>query len=284
MRKFRVPMKKGGVRLLTFLHEKLGEKFSVRQIKKFVDAGRLRLNGKLERFSSKKVAVGDQIEIDLTPLVQKKMELHVLYEDSHLILIDKPAGLVVDQKKVEAFFKKKIYLVHRLDKETSGILILAKTHDAMKKMEKLFFERKVTKKYLAVVKGKMKKKEGRIETYLAKVKAYQGQALWGSVTRSKGESAITEWKVVGIGSSTTLVECVPKTGRTHQIRVHLYEIGYPIVGDKQYGREIPCKIHSDRHLLHAKEIAFMHPFLEKKIAITCPPPAEFTLEKHQKIG
>ena len=272
------------MRLLSFLQEKLGSKLSNRQIKQFIDAGRLRLNGKLERFSSKKIAVGDQIDLDLSPFAKKKMEVHLLYEDDHLLIIDKPPGLVVDQKKIETFLKRKIHLVHRLDKETSGVLILAKTGDAKRKMEKLFFERKVTKKYLAVVKGKLRKKEGMIENHLGKIKTYQGQSLWGSVMFSKGESAITKWKVIGQGSCTTLIECTPKTGRTHQIRVHLYEMGYPIVGDKQYGREVACKIRSDRHLLHAQAVAFIHPFLEKKISIKCLPPADFQVEKHLNVG
>ncbi len=171
--------------------------------------------------------------------------------------------------------KAPLELVHRLDKETSGALVLAKTAAAKKKMIALFKERLVSKVYLALVDGAVAKAEGTIDNYLGKKHSYEGQTVYGSVEEKRGQRAITHWRVHKRGKSATLLSCEPYTGRTHQLRAHLSGMGHPILGDAQYSKKFICHLRPKRNLLHAYTVAFKHPTTGKPIKATAPIPLDF---------
>ena len=191
----------------------------------------------------------------------------LLWEDDSLKAYDKPAGVVCDANH----FKGK--LVHRLDKETSGVVLVAKSQDILDRMIELFRQKKVQKTYLAIVDGVVKKKEGEIVSRLAPRHHYQGQTVYAS--HRTGQLAETKWKRIGCGPKATLLECYPLTGRTHQLRVHLKELHHPIVGDYQYSKHFQCGYQASRHLLHAQEISFHHPLSGEKITLEAPLPSDF---------
>ena len=196
----------------------------------------------------------------------------VLYEDESLVVVDKPSGMVVD----EVADQTGAILVHRLDKDTSGVMVLAKNDLAQQGLKKQFEERKVTKKYLALVHGEMKEDQGLITT---PVQRYPKDQL---------RSAITEWKVIKkcsisnlhvrqAGFQYSMLELSPHTGRTHQLRKHLKPIGHPIVSDPIYG--FRKKIKDDlklcpRLFLHAKYLEFTHPVSGERVHFEADLPLE----------
>ena len=174
------------------------------------------------------------------------MELNILYEDEDLSVIDKPAGVNCDD------FEKR---VHRLDKNTSGILLVAKNDKALEFLQKQFKEREVKKKYLALVAGNLKKEEGVIETLIGRSpgdRRKQKVYLPGEPNAQEKRKAVTEYKVLQRFENYTLIKVEPKTGRKHQIRTHLAYLGHPIAGDKLYGfKNQPRPERLKRQFLHA---------------------------------
>jgi RluA family pseudouridine synthase len=275
--------KEQGMRLLAFLREKCPASYSVKALKRAIDNKHCKINGKVETFSSHILKSGDRIEIDLESLKKASIAApEVLFEDEDLFICNKPAGLVSDNKYF-ARYKKNLQLVHRLDKETSGVLILVKTPESKAKMETLFKERQIHKSYLALVDGKMLKEEGTIDNYLGKKHSYQGQTIYGAVSKNEGVHAVTEWKVAKRGDKATLLLCHPLTGRTHQLRAHFSGIGHPILGDYQYGKKFVCSCQPSRHLLHASEVTFNHPRTGKKLTILAPMPQDFLSALEQLV-
>jgi 23S rRNA pseudouridine1911/1915/1917 synthase len=180
----------------------------------------------------------------------------ILYEDENLLVIDKPAGIKADD------FPRR---VHRLDKDTSGILLIAKNDKALEFFQKQFQERKVKKKYLVLVVGHLKNKEGKIETLIGrspkarlKQKVYLPQE---PEAKKKGlRKAITKYKVLQKFQNYDLIEVEPKTGRKHQIRTHLAYIGHPVSGDKIYGfKNQPTPKGLERQFLHASYLKIKMP-------------------------
>ncbi len=264
--RLQVSSQEAGMRLLAFLRKHCGEHSSVKGLKRAVESKGCRINGRVETFSTRILAGGDIVQLEIVSQ-EKRAPLVFLYEDADILVCDKPAGVVCEGKNFSA------KLVHRLDKETSGALILAKKEEIYKKMVTLFSEKKVKKQYLALVGGEMRKKEGKIHNRLSKQHEYQGQTIYGS--SKKGEEAITLWKCLGSNKGVSLVLCEPITGRTHQIRVHLKELGYPILGDYQYGKTFKLPFQPRRHLLHARKISFPHPKTGALIEVTAPIPQDF---------
>ena len=178
----------------------------------------------------------------------------IIYEDNDLIIINKPSGLAVQlgsKTKLAVDVMAKAYnpgarLVHRIDKETSGITVLAKNIETSRYMLHLFLNKQIRKKYLAIVSGKLEMLEGRINKPLIKNKETV------CVDFEHGKNAITEFRVIkNLNKNRTLIEARPLTGRTHQIRVHFSSIGYPIVGDRKYGGQRALRLY-----LHSSEISF----------------------------
>lgn len=278
-KKYLIETQDEGKRALTFLRERL--EFSKRAIKRGVDRGALSLNGVFERFSSVLLQRGDQLEFDLSKVestgTKAPFSLPILYEDNSLLFCLKPSGCVTDTNLFQRLLKIAVFLVHRLDKETSGVILLAKTKKMQGAIETLFKKREVKKSYIALVSGKIKKERGVIKSDLEKKCLYQGQSIWGSTRNSGGLSAITHWKCLKKGNKASLVECHPKTGRTHQLRVHLSEMGHPILGDYQYGKRRVSSFPSDIHrlCLHAYHLSLIHPEMGKKLGVTAPLPEIF---------
>lgn len=233
------------MKLLPFLRKRCGDISSVKGLKRAIDSKCVRVNGRIEIFSTHALRKGDRVEISLPKKIGKPF---VLYENERLLIYDKPAGVVSEEKN----FRGK--LVHRLDKETSGILVSAKTEEARLEMIELFAQKKVHKTYLALVDGQVAKKEGRIVSNLVERKSPTGQIHAHSAL--KGKEAITLWKCLGVGKNASLLQCEPITGRTHQIRVHLKEMGHPVLGDIHYAKRFICSLRTTRHMLHAWKIAF----------------------------
>ncbi len=268
-----------GVRLSSFIRFQLGGKYSLSAVKRAIDRCAAQVNGHTECFSSYKVAYGDEITVDMEVLSQMaekapERSAQVLYEDDHVLVFDKPAGMVSVQEEIEERFPGSI-LVHRLDKDTTGVMVLAKTPNVQKYFEELFRKREVKKDYLAIVAGEVDTDRGLVDNSIQKVSSYDGGSLWGVAPSGRGLRASTYWQRLKWGGGLTLLRCQPRTGRTHQIRVHLSHIGYPIIGDRQYGREIDLPFVAPRQMLHAKGLAFIHPVTGELIRVEAAVPEDF---------
>ena len=269
-----------GWTLLAFLKEKYKGSFSSNKIKKAIESKSCKINGRIEVFSSYQVRLDDRIEFNPPAEEASSSKIAVVFEDEFFAVINKPPGLISENEKVLASIgipSKNWRLVHRLDKDTSGLLFLAKSSLAEEAGKLLFSQREVQKIYLAIVDGRVKEKEGVIDNLLGKKGGYQGQTLYGKV-KEKGLRAITHFKSLAIGKSASLVLCDLKTGRTHQIRVHFSEKGHPILGDSQYGQKgFESSYLTFRHLLHAWKLSFIHPFTKQTIEIEAPLPNDFKI-------
>ena len=211
--------------------------------------------------------------------------VEVLYEDKDILVVDKPAGLLsvaTEREKSRTAqsiltdyirkgcgrCRKRLFVVHRLDRDTSGALIFAKSEEAMHRLTARW--KQTEKKYLAVVHGRCEKRSGTITTYLAEDKGYN---VYSTADSTKGKLSQTAYKVLRMTKSVSLLEVVLLTGRKNQIRVHLAGSGHPIVGDTKYGKEDESQ---PRMALHARSISFKHPFSGKQLTIESEVPAIFT--------
>jgi len=257
-----------GESLLSFLAAKHPQ-FSKRRLKAALERNGCSVNGQIERFATHTLAAGDRVVF--TPpqeLPSPPKKLPILFEDPYFVIYDKPSGVASEKLSPR-------FLVHRLDKGTSGAILFAKSKKAKEAAEGLFRRRAVKKSYFALVDGAMREREGVVENYLACKRRYAGQSLWGAVEKGRGAYAKTAWKKVKEGRGATFVRCRPFTGRTHQIRVHLSGLGHPILGDGQYGRRFRSPLHAPRLMLHAAELEFTHPFNEERVAASSPLPDDF---------
>lgn len=275
-----VSFSESGMRLAQFLKGKLESSYSLKNLKSALEKGACAINGRIERFSSSKVVSGDKVtfqqicKADLQS--EKESSFNILYEDSYCLVLSKPAALSMEELLLS--LKKrdgKLEPVHRLDRDTSGALLFSKGTEHLKLFTTLFRTREIEKVYLALVDGVVGKKEGVIRNYLGKLAVYQGQTLWGAVSEENGSFAETRWICEKKGKNASLLRCFPRTGRTHQIRVHLADLGHPILGDYQYGRHFLCDYRPTRHLLHAEKLAFLHPMTHLQIEVSAPLPTDF---------
>ena len=210
--------------------------------------------------------------------------LAILYEDRDVLVVDKPAGLLTmgtdsDKTRTAYFFltdyvrrgysksRNRIFIVHRLDRETSGIVIFAKNVEAKTRLQDHWKD--TEKKYLAVVHGQCAKTSGTITTYLAENKAH---IVYSTPDRTKGRLSSTDYKVLKQTRDFALLELDLLTGRKHQIRVHLAGIGHPVVGDEKYGKR--DRDHT-RLALHARSISFKHPFTGQQLTFESQVPVYF---------
>jgi RluA family pseudouridine synthase len=211
--------------------------------------------------------------------------LLILHEDRDILVVDKPAGLLTVATKTDklrtvhfaltdyvrkgcAKSRKQIYVVHRLDKQTSGVLIFAKTERAKINLQGGW--KKTEKEYLAVVHGKFAERSGTITSYLTENKA--SQVVYATTDTAKGKLSLTAYKVLRETKRFSLLEVHPLTGRKNQIRVHFADIGHPVVGDRKYGKE---NERYERMALHARSIAFNHPFSGKRLFFEAEVPEYF---------
>ena len=206
--------------------------------------------------------------------------MKIIYEDDYFIAIDKEAGIEVDNNLINVIKKEytyidNLYLVHRIDKFTSGIVILARDEATKKYFEESFKDKTINKVYHAIVQGKVEKEKGTIYISIGIDKKNPNKRIPLSV-KEGGESAITHYKVLKRLNEHTLLELKPLTGRTHQIRVHLSYIGHPIIGDKIYSKNADIYKMKGFALI-AKEIHFVHPFTKKDVNIDIKYNKEFLI-------
>jgi tRNA pseudouridine32 synthase/23S rRNA pseudouridine746 synthase len=209
-------------------------------------------------------------------------EPRILFEDSHLVIIDKPCGMLSVEGKsgvrsVEQWARERYpnidspMIVHRLDQSTSGILVLAKDKDTHKALQEQFIKRSVSKRYTAIVEGVITPKKGKIE--LPMRLDYDNRPR--QMVADDGKSAVTEYRVLSYEGERTRIEFTPITGRTHQLRLHSAHhrgLNAPIVGDNIYGRECNTDLKDGHRLcLHASRLEFMHPATKERITIECAP-------------
>jgi 23S rRNA pseudouridine955/2504/2580 synthase/23S rRNA pseudouridine1911/1915/1917 synthase len=234
--------------LQLFIQERLG--FSSSKAKRFLQQGGCRLNGHIERFGSTKLIRGDRLlcqEKNSCP-VAKEAPLAPLYEDSEVILFDKPPYI---SSEAFAASLKPCLLAHRLDKDTTGVLLFAKTSHVLEKLKIQFQHHEVKKHYLALVDGKSKPSFS-VENHLFATAYLGGKKM---VEDKKGLYAKTLFQKEAFLNACTLLSCYPITGRTHQIRAHLQSVHHPIVGDLLYNE---ASSHAcSRHLLHAYSLSFI---------------------------
>jgi len=276
--KFIVDQEHEKLRLDIYLAQKIDE-LSRSSIQKLIEEQKVSVNGK-NQDSNYKVRLDDNIKVsfDLKALEKiPKIELPVIYEDSDCLVIDKPAGVLTHSKgnfnreaTVASFIKPKLKdlegnragIVHRLDRGTSGVIIIAKTPQALNWLQKQFSSRKVKKIYLAIIEGQLQPPEAiidmPIERHPANPKTFR--------VDENGKSAITEYKTIKSKDDLTLLELKPKTGRTHQLRVHLKQLGHPILGDTLYGGKP-----ADRLYLHASSLEIALPNKQRRLFESSPP-------------
>ena len=272
--------KHAGKRLDKFLVEALEKRFSRTFIKKLIDDKKILVDQKTQN-PHYKVSQGELIEIEIPKpraleLKPEKIPLDILYEDKDLLVVNKPAGMsahpagpCLTGTLVNAllYCSKDLSgiggvsrpgIVHRLDKDTSGLLVVAKTDSAHINLSSQFKNRSVKKTYNALVRGTVQLDNGRIELPIARRKK-DITKMGISFVDSKKKNAVTSYKVLKRFGDFTLLELSLETGRTHQIRVHLAHIGHPVIGDKMYGS--PRGL--NRQALHAKTLGFFHPTTKK---------------------
>lgn len=285
----RVAQTSHGVKLREFLFQEFVKRLpaSSKYIRKLIDKGSVRINGKIECFGCRVLQQGDVVSFQLSNEAREPSDfaLPIVYEDDCFLAVSKPPFLV---SSLDEFVKRndrilpKYRLVHRLDKETSGVLLLAKNDSLFEFCKKQFQAHEVQKRYLAVVSHAPKNEEGSIIKPLALKQRVGNKAVWH--IHQTGLYAETSYKVLGRGAHASLLEVWPRTGRTHQVRIHLASIGCPLIGDKVYGREWKTECSAERHLLHALRLTFLHPITQKECLVTAPLPDDFKKALHDCIG
>lgn len=298
---FRVASEDAGARLDAYLAARV-EGWSRARLQRLIEDGDV-LVGHLTAKSSYKLRAGDEIEVELTPplsseFTPENIPVEILYEDDDLVVVNKPAGLVVHPApglpsgtlaNALAFHFQQLSsrsgtirpgIVHRLDRDTSGLMVVAKTESAHENLQDQFRERSVFKSYVALVHGRVKGESGRIEEPLARDPRNRTRM---AVVRG-GRPALSIYRVRRAFDRFTLLDVVIKTGRTHQIRVHLAWIKHPVVGDEVYGggrdKTVPdarlrARIAAlGRQFLHAEQLGFNHPRTGERLRFTATlPPA-----------
>lgn len=263
------------------------------QFQRYIDKGHILVNGEAKK-SSYKLREGDRIEVyveisETAGVVPENIPLQVLHADEHVLVIDKPAGMVVhpgagvrNGTLVNALLhrfpeirdlgdEERPGIVHRLDKDTSGVMAVARSLEAYRELQRQFKTREVKKVYLALVWGRMPALEGRYDWPVGR-HVKHGQRM--SIKTRKPRTAVTEYRVKREYHEFTLLEIRPLTGRTHQIRVHLSAAGHPLAGDRRYGSSRKSKYKFSRLFLHSHRLSFRHPSTGEWMEFSSPLPEE----------
>jgi 23S rRNA pseudouridine1911/1915/1917 synthase len=278
-----------GERLDRFLARSLPE-FSRSRLQDLIKSGCVTVDRTAAK-SSQVLRGGEAVELSVppagepTPLEAQDIPLDILQEDEFLLVLNKPPGLVTHPgagnregtlvngilhhcgEVPVAGGTDRPGIVHRLDKETSGCMVVAKTEPVQRALSALFASRSVEKTYLALAEGTPRHPHGEIDARIARHPVHRQKMA----VSERGREAATKFRVLGSDSGFSLIECKPRTGRTHQIRVHLKHLGHPVAGDPVYGRRGKFP----RHLLHAWKLAFKHPAIGKRMEFCAPVPADF---------
>lgn len=275
------------------------------RIQTLIKDGQALVDGNIEK-PGYKVKLDERVTLDLPErqvreVLPEPIPLHVIYEDPHIIVLNKPPGLVVHPapgnytgtlvnallyhygslpslgSRTKTDERERAGIVHRLDKDTSGVIVIARTHEALRSLSAQFKNRVVKKRYLALVAGVIKKGSGTIEVGLGR---HVKERKKISVHTHHAREAVTAFIVKERFKNATLVEVEIKTGRTHQIRVHMAHIGHPVLGDRVYGGSKVMQLGEGpipRQMLHAETLSLLHPDTGTPLSFTAPPPADMAV-------
>ena len=288
-----VPVESHGQRLDLALVQIVPE-FSRSYLQQLIDAGAIAHNGHTQSKSSAKVKAGDRLSIELKPTPQSQafrpepMTLDVVYEDSHILVINKPAGLVVHPapgnwsgtllngllaRDAQASTLPRAGIVHRLDKDTSGLMIVARTRQAMDQLVQMIAARTVKRQYIALARNTWQgAKTRQVDFSVGRDVKNRLRMAVVDLAKNPGKTACTTITLLENGVNYCLVRCKLHTGRTHQIRVHMAAIGHPLVADELYGGMPAGGLH--RQALHACELAFEHPVAGESLRFKSPVSAD----------
>jgi 23S rRNA pseudouridine1911/1915/1917 synthase len=295
MKKFIVEEGHTGLRLDVYLTQVIEDIPSRSFVKKLIDEGQVTVNSKKLSKTNYKTALGDKIHVDVDPSAWVKhdiegedLNLNIFYEDEDIAVINKPVGLTVHPAAAGKsgtlvnglvhHFQEQLSdmngeirpgIVHRLDRDTSGLIVIAKTNTAHARLGRQFEKHTVMKRYVALVQGNVQFDQGMVDAPLKRHVKYHDQRQ--IATQGEGKEAVSLYQVLKRYGKTTMVALFPQTGRTHQLRVHMKHLGHPILGDDKYGR----KETFSRLALHAQSIGFVHPSTKQYIEFSCPVPPEF---------
>lgn len=270
------------------------EEWSRVRVQEWIREGRVLVNGQVKK-ANYRLRSEDEIEILVPPvkeldILPEEMPLDIRYEDEDVLVVNKPRGMVVHPgpgnytgtlvNGLLAYCKGQLSgiggvarpgIVHRIDKDTSGLLMIAKNDRAHQSLVAQLKEHSVTRKYLAVVHGVIPHEHGTIDAPIGRDPQHRQRM---AVVQKNGKHAVTHFSVLERFQQTTLIECVLETGRTHQIRVHMKFIGYPLVGDPVYGpKKNPYPMQGQA--LHAGVLGFTHPRTGERIILEAEPPEDF---------
>ncbi len=281
-----------GLRLDQAVNQKYRE-ISRTQAQEMIKGGEILLNGAATK-PGQKLKGGETVRMTLrceeptTTITATPLDFKILYEDKYIVVVDKPAGLVVHPGagKEKAIVVSALLghtklspigaptrpgVVHRLDKDTSGIMVLAKTREAHKRLAEAFSGRELEKEYMAIIQGHIVNRKGRIEVAIERDRIHRKRMK--ATSADKGRMAISLFEVEEYLEGATLVKVRILTGRTHQIRVHMAFTGHPLLGDTTYGGKRWQK--RARHFLHSSRLAFNHPITGARIELQAPLPEYF---------
>jgi 23S rRNA pseudouridine1911/1915/1917 synthase len=256
-------------------------------IKALLSHSQVTINGKVTTQFNHPLQVGQEVVIEWARVVEEEpmLGLTILYEDADLIIIDKQAGLLSvateEEKELTAYrqltehvrrtnAKSRIFVVHRLDRDTSGVMMFAKSETVQQKLQTEWREAVSERVYIAVVEGKVRKSEGTIKTWLKESKTMK---MYSSRIPNDGQEATTHYKILKTSANYSMLEVRLETGRKNQIRVHMQDIGHPIMGDKKYGA---ARNTLGRLGLHASILAFKHPTTDKDMHFESKIPDKFS--------
>ncbi len=255
-------------------------------VKDYLKHNQVRVNGNVTTRFDHPLSPGDIVEVNTTREFQcfSNSRLKIVYEDDDIIVVNKGYGLLsmgTDRIKdgtaynlLRDYLKRKdprnkLFIVHRLDRDTSGLMMFAKTQKAKETMQHNWNNMVLERKYVAIVEGVIKPEEGEIRSYLTENTAHE---VYSTVNPAEGKLAVTYYKTLKKRAPYSMVELSLATGRKNQIRVHMKEAGHPIVGDRRYGAKA-SPIH--RLCLHAQTLRFVHPTTRRDMSFTCPLPAGY---------
>jgi 23S rRNA pseudouridine1911/1915/1917 synthase len=290
-RRLRVPGDAGGERLDRFLAG-VAEVGSRAAAERLLDEGGVLVDGAAQ-VKSYRLAGGEEVSFDppgpvAATVAPEQMELRIVYEDAHLLVVDKSAGVVVHPAPGHATGTlvhglvghaaaggdepERPGIVHRLDRDTSGLLVVARSAEAHRRLQSLLRRRDLKREYLALVVGRPRSRTGRIEAPIGRDRT---NPLRQSLDTANPRDAVTLFEVAEVFPRHALLRVSLETGRTHQIRVHLAAIDLPVAGDPTYGR--PAELGLDRQFLHAARLAFPHPITEEPVDVSSPLPPDLAL-------
>ncbi len=301
---FRADAEASGKRLDVFVSESM-EEMTRSHVQKLIEEGRVTVNGAAAK-GNRRLKDGDLVECDVpdpkpAEITAEEIPLDILYEDEDVILVNKPKGMVMHPAAghdsgtlVNALMFHcgdrlsgingvlRPGIVHRIDRDTTGVLVICKNDAAHLSLAEQLKEHSITRKYRAIVSGVIKENEGTVDSPIARDPKDRKKMKCGM---PEGRRAVTHYRVLQRFRSCTYIECRLETGRTHQIRVHMASIGHPVLGDQVYG---PAKnpYHLEGQTLHAMVLGFRHPRTGEYMEFTAPLPKYFSelLETFTKQG